>query len=420
MRPYKSEEGNMKRKTIISLCAIVFCACSLWGGGWNNTLMGARALAMGAAFVGVADDASAIFYNPAGLAFQENRFNLTIDGFYVWPTHEYVMPTGTRVESQYNASMPQLFLSYQTSERLTIGFGAYIPFAGGGVDWKEDELGVPLKSYLGVISLTPSLSYRVNEKISIGFNLNYYHSVLEVDTVAEIFGPMKADESGSALTAGLGLMVRPSERASFGLSIRGPAKLKLSGTTSISTFVPGFGAVKLDLDSETSINLPWDFELGFSYRLSDSILLTTSAQYTLWSALDSVNKTIKNIPNMDDPTQMSTYDLDVTEEMNFNNILIVRFGMEYLLPSGLALRGGIGMDRAASPEETLSVRNIDVDKFTLLGGIGYRTGRMSIDFAFVRAFGKEREKPITQFGIPLMERYNLNVSIVGLGISYSY
>jgi long-chain fatty acid transport protein len=410
----------MKRKTVLSLCAIVVFTCGLWGGGWNNTLMGARALAMGAAFAGLADDASAIYYNPAGLAFQDNRFNLTIDGFYVWPTHEYVTPTGNRVESHYNASIPQLFFTYQTSERLTIGFGAYSPYAGGGVDWKADQLGVPLKSYLGVLSLTPSLSYQLNEQLSVGFNLNYYYSVLEVDTIADPFGPMKADESGSSLSAGLGLMYRPSERASFGLSIRGPAKMKLSGTTSISTYAPGFGTINLNLDSETSFNLPWDLELGFSYRMSDSFLLTTSAQYTMWSTLDKVNKTIKGIPNMDQSTEMSTYDLNVSEELDFKNILVVRVGMEYLLPSGLALRGGMGIDRAATPVETLSIDNIDVDKFTLLGGIGYRAGRMSIDFAFVRAFGKEREKTVSRFGIPLMERYNLNVSIVGLGISYSY
>jgi long-chain fatty acid transport protein len=420
MKPFKSEEGNMRKKTIISLCAIVFCACGLWGGGWNNTLMGARAIAMGAAFAGLADDASAIYYNPAGLAFQENRFNLTIDGFYVWPTHEYETPTGMRVESQYNASIPQLFFTYQTSERLTIGFGVYTPYAGGGVDWKEDQLGVPLKSYLGVLSLTPSLSYQVSDQLSIGLNLNYYYSVLEVDTNADLFGPMKAEESGNALSAGLGLMYKPSDRLSFGLSIRGPAKMELSGTTSISTFAPGFGDIKLKLDSETSFNLPWDFEMGLSYRLSDSLMLTTSAQYTMWSTLDKVDKTIKKIPNVDDPTNMFTYDLNVIEELNFKNILILRTGMEYLLPSGLALRGGFGIDRAATPVETLSISNIDVDKVTLLGGIGYRTGRMSIDFAFVRAFGKEREKSISQFGIPLMERYNLNVSIVGLGITYSY
>ncbi len=409
----------MRRKIIISLGSILFFVCGLWGGGWNNTLMGARALAMGAAFAGLADDASAIYYNPAGLAFQENRLNLAIDGFYVWPTHEYVTPAGTKAESRYNASIPQIFFTYQTSERLTVGFGAYVPYAGGGVDWKEDQLGVPLKSYLGVLSLTPTISYQVNEQLSVGFNLNFYHSVLEVDTVADLYGPMKAEESGSALTAGFGLMYKPSERASIGLSIRGPAKMKLSGTTSISAEAPGFGIVKLKLDSETSFSLPWDVEMGFSYRLSDSFLFTTSAQYTIWSALDNVDKIIKDIPILD-PENLGTYDLEVVEEMNFKNILIVRVGMEYLLPSGLALRAGIGMDRAATPEDALSITNIDVDKFTLLGGIGYQTGRMRIDFAFVRAFGKEREKSITQFGLPLTERYNLNVSIVGLGITYSF
>jgi len=420
MKEFLSKEGNMKRKIIISLSAMVFFACSLWGGGWNNTLMGARALAMGAAFAGLADDASAIYYNPAGLAFQESRLNLAIDGFYVWPTHEYVTPAGTRVESQYNASIPQIFFTYQTSERLTIGFGAYTPYAGGGVDWKENQIGVPLKSYLGILSLTPTLSYKVNEQLSVGFNLNFYHSVFEVDTVADPYGPMKTEESGSAFTAGFGLMYKPSERASIGLSIRGPAKMKLSGTTSISAEAPGFGIIKLNLDSETEFNLPWDVELGFSFRLSDSFLFTTSAQYTMWSALDKVDKTIKNIPSLDDPVNLGTYDLEVAEEMNFKNILIVRVGMEYLLPRGLALRGGIGIDRAATPEDTLSITNIDVDKLTLLGGIGYQTGRMKIDFAFVRAFGKEREKAITQFGFPLTERYNLNVSIVGLGVTYSF
>jgi len=420
MKPFKSEEGNMRRKTIISLCAIVFCACGLWGGGWNNTLMGTRAIAMGAAFAGLADDASAIYYNPAGLAFQENRFNLTIDGFYVWPSHEYVTPTGTRVESHYNASIPQLFFTYQTSERLTIGFGVYTPYAGGGVDWQENQLGVPLKSYLGVLSLTPTLSYRINEQLSVGFNLNYYYSVLEVDTINDKYGPLKTEESGSSLTAGFGLMYRPSERLSLGLSIRGPAKMELSGTTSISTSVPGFGDIKLKLDSETSFNLPWDVEMGFSYKLSDSLLLTTSAQYTMWSALDTIDKTIKNIPSMDDPTAMSTHDLDVIEEMKFDNILIVRAGMEYNISGGLSLRGGIGLDRAATPKKYLNIANIDVDKFTLLGGIGYRTGRMQIDFAYILAKGNEREKEnyTPPFGLP--GRYNLNVSIVGLGITYSY
>jgi long-chain fatty acid transport protein len=407
----------MRKKTIILLVAILFFVSGLWGGGWNNTLMGARAIAMGAAFAGVADDASAIFYNPAGLAFQENKMNFSIDGFYIMPTHEYISPTGTTVQSQYGSSIPQIFITYQTSERLTIGFGAYVPYAGGGVEWTEGKSAIPsLKSYLGVISLTPTLSYQVSDKLSLGLNINFYRSVFELDAISEGLGPMKTDESGSSLSAGVGLMYKPSERASFGVSIRGPAKMTLTGTTSISVNVPGLGNVALDLDSETRFDLPWDIEVGFSYRFSEKFLLTTSAQYTMWSSLEALDKTIKNVPRED----FSTYDIQQSEPMNFKDILIVRAGMEYNITGGLSLRAGIGMDRAATPAEYLNIANIDVDKFTLLGGIGYTTGRMRIDFAYILAQGKEREKAefTPPFGLP--GRYNLSASIVGLGLSYSF
>ena len=80
----------------------------------------------------------------------------------------------------------------------------------------------------------------------------------------------------------------------------------------------------------------------------------------------------------------------------------------------------ISQGESVSFETILNVANIDVDKFTLLGGIGYRTGRMQIDFAYILAQGKEREKKgyTPPFGFP--GKYNLSASIVGLGLTYSF
>ena len=66
----------MSKRAFIFLSFIFLVFSSLWAGGWNNTLMGCRAIALGGAFVGVADDPSAIFYNPAGLVFQRNRIKI--------------------------------------------------------------------------------------------------------------------------------------------------------------------------------------------------------------------------------------------------------------------------------------------------------------------------------------------------------
>lgn len=400
----------MRKIALISAISCILVS-GLWAGGWNNTLIGARALALGGSFAAIADDPSAIFHNPAGLVFQGKDFNFSIDGFYIWPTHDYVMPTGSKAQSKLNTALPQIFVSYRTSDRITVGFGAYVPYAGGGVDWKKEELGQPLKSYLGIFSLTPSFSYQVNDKLSFGFNLNFYRAVLEVDTEMEGFGPMSTDESGTSLSAGFGMLYRPNERMGIGLSIRGPAHMQLSGTTSITTTIPNLGMHKFDLDSETGFDLPWDIEVGFSYKIAENFLFSTGFQYTMWSTLDKVEKTIENVPFIGDIRE--------EEIMDFTNILVLRAGFEYLVSGGIALRAGIGYDPSATPDSSLKPTNIDVDKLSLLGGIGYKAGNMQIDFVYLYANGKEREKKLTGFTFPLTEKYNLNVSIIGLGVTFS-
>ena len=401
----------MKKLFIIIVC-LTITSSSLLGGGWNNTLIGCRAIAIGGAFAGIADDTSAIFYNPAGLSFQKKNFAVSINGFNVWPTHEYSDSLGYNLQSKSTFSIPQIFFTFKVSERLTLGFGAYTPYAGGGVEWNDSGLGLQLKSYMGIISLTPTLAYQINEKVSIGFTLNIYRGIIEDTRTLQNIGTIKTEENGSAFSVGFGLMLKPTEKLGIGLGVRGPAKMQLSGKTTVPMDIPELGSFEANLSSETQFNLPWDFSLGLSYKLSEKFLLSTSVQYTMWSALDNIEKTLKNIPIEGDQKTI--------ESMNFKNIILLSVGAEYWVSPILALRGGIAMDRWATPEETLSFSNIDVDKFTLLGGIGYKAGRIQIDFVYVNAIGKEREKMDVVLGFPVTEKYNLNTKILGIGITFSY
>jgi len=402
----------MMKKFFIILTCLTLTASGLWGGGWNNTLIGCRAIAIGGAFAGIADDSSAIFYNPAGLAFQSKNLAVSINGFNIWPTHEYSDSLGYNLQSKSNFSLPQIFFTFKASERLTLGFGAYVPYAGGGVEWNNSNLGLQLKSYMGILSLTPTLAYQISEKISLGFTLNIYRGIIEDTRALDNIGTVKTEEKGSAFSVGFGLMLKPSERLRIGLGVKGPAKMKLSGKTTVPIEVPVLGSFEANLSSETQFNLPWDFSLGISYKMSEKFLLSSSIQYTMWSALDNIEKTLKNIPLVGDEKTI--------EPMNFKNIILWSVGAEYWVTPVFALRGGIAMDRWATPEETLDFANIDVDKITLLGGIGYRAGRIQIDFVYVNAIGKEREKVETVLGLPVTEKFNLNTMILGIGITFSY
>ena len=66
----------MKRKCslILVIALILSLTSGLIANGLSLNSMGTRALGMGGAFVGLADDASAIYWNPAGLSNVEGKF----------------------------------------------------------------------------------------------------------------------------------------------------------------------------------------------------------------------------------------------------------------------------------------------------------------------------------------------------------
>ena len=80
---------------------ILLCLLSgvLSAGGWNNTLLGIRAIAIGGAFSGIADDPSAIYYNPAGLVQQESGLAVSISGFHIRPVYNIGEKSGIRLKT---------------------------------------------------------------------------------------------------------------------------------------------------------------------------------------------------------------------------------------------------------------------------------------------------------------------------------
>src|SRR5262245_27471554 len=100
--------------------------------------MGARASGMGTAFTAIANDGTALFYNPAGLAFQSNsQFqmdNLVVVGlFHFFPLNP---AAGTVVPAQgFNGSIRpkfipvgSMYMSKRLSDRYTLGAGIFAPF----------------------------------------------------------------------------------------------------------------------------------------------------------------------------------------------------------------------------------------------------------------------------------------------------
>ncbi|MBK9168820.1 MAG: outer membrane protein transport protein [Bryobacterales bacterium] len=108
-----------------------------FGSAFAVNELGARAQGMGGAFTAIADDASALFFNPAGLAFQKGT-NFQMEALAINGQFRFVpsdTPPGAVVpEKGFSGAIGQPFIpvasmyfSRRMSERWSLGFALYTP-----------------------------------------------------------------------------------------------------------------------------------------------------------------------------------------------------------------------------------------------------------------------------------------------------
>jgi long-chain fatty acid transport protein len=172
------------------------------GSAFSIAELGARAAGMGNAFTSVADDASAVFYNPAGLAFQEGT-QFQLDGLVVVGLFRFVPsapPPGTVVPQKgFHGSIKPKFIpvasfymSKQVSKKATFGFGVFTPFGlsanftnfndGDPANTKYPGRWAGTRARLEQFWFQPTLAYRLTPKMGIAAGAAFVHTHLAIES----------------------------------------------------------------------------------------------------------------------------------------------------------------------------------------------------------------------------------------------
>ena len=126
---------------------------------------GARAAAMGTAFVGLADDPSAFAYNPAGLALLNPERQLYGGATLVAPATAYRNPAGRPEDTELQVFAPPhlYYLPKATSPDWRFGIGVFAPFGVGGRKWSSHGLTryASTESLIGTLAINPTLAGRL-------------------------------------------------------------------------------------------------------------------------------------------------------------------------------------------------------------------------------------------------------------------
>ncbi len=416
-----------KYKNIIAVAAfIIFLSSFASANGLNLNGFGARAVAMGGAFVGLADDYSAVFWNPAGIA-QFGKTTMGMTGDLIMPGSAYeldmfgVQVVDAEMESKmYPAGLAGF--SHPFSDKLVAGIGVYTP-SGLGAKWDGADFAAltqgkkyKWESYIGVISISPALAYKISEQIFVGASLNLNYGFFNIDRHAGTasvpieeppysaivdLGQYSESSSGWGVSGTLGLLIKPSDMFSFGAALRTPSKVMMSGEAEIPNLQ--YIGLPAESDFEREVTSPMWLAGGLAFHPTEKLTFTLDVQFTNWSALDVLEA---DFDEQYWQVMMGRSGGD-TLELHWEDAVQLRFGAEYQLDK-VFIRGGYYRDPAPAPEETMNVLipSYTFNAFTF--GLGYALEGLEIGAAVEYMIGEERDIP--------MEKENAQPGIYNMSI----
>lgn len=358
---------------------------------------GAKATAMGTAFVAVADDPSAIIHNPAGLT-QLTGTNIYGGPTFVIPSTTYTSPSGQSEDTDFQIFFPPLLLAVSDlgTKDMRFGIGIFSPFGIGGRKWDENGLTrySSVENLIATMTINPTVAYHLLPSLSVGAGIDFMISKTE--------GKKKIDQSalgagdGEVTIEGLGtgwgynfgILFIPDKKWSIGLAYRSRVKVTHEGDLELKKIAQPlqslFGGSKFKTDVDSPSTFPELLNIGIAFRPDVKWTLTAEFEFGGWSTFkDAEVKLEREVPEAGF--------VDSSTPLDWKDAWIAKLGADYKLNDTFSLRGGYAFVKTQVPEHTLDAATPEADNHNISVGAGYRVGTLVIDFFYMADIYEDRK-----------------------------
>lgn len=397
------------------LAAVAFASTGAHAGGFAVLAQSASVTGNAYAGAAAAEDASTIWYNPAGMtrlpgtqvSINANAIRTSFKYHDGGSTGAFASPgTGEGGDGGGLALVPQAYLSTSLGEQWRAGIAVNSPF-GQKTQYDDGWRGqlVALKSEAKSVNVNPAVAYEIDKSWSIGAGVNWQRFETELTNFAGALGTasLEADDTGWGYN--LGVMFHASEATRIGLAYRSPIRYTLKGDATFS----GNGAA--NTGAQTDLTVPENISLNAFSAISPEWELLGTATWTRWDRLQTLAVT------RPDGSQLTAF------PFKWRNTVFLGTGANYKPSDDWKIRAGLAYDPAVSNDETRTPRLPDQRRWIVSIGARYTASKDdTFDFAYAHDFVKDASVNNTVAGAPgaLIGSFKSSADVLSLQYNHRF
>lgn len=420
----------MLKNSLFIIFTLILLSSNLHSSGFQINEHGSKAMSMGGAFTALANDPSAIYFNPAGIT-QLLGTNFIGGATIILPSSSFrgPIPDNTEYKLKPDIFYPiHLYATHQINEKLFLGFGIGNNF-GLGTNWDNNWIGkyMAVDTEIRTFFFNLVSSYQIIPEISIGFGyiIGYGDVVIGKSQNLQAFRDDAFIElSGSGISSGFsaGVLLKATKALSVGISYRSQLGFRFEGKAVPKSYPSQIKSLLPSGKITAPLTTPENITFGILLRPLKYFKLTADYQFVGWDSFDNLEIGFKDFIDTETNELMVS-----SSKRNYENSFIARIGVEYNYSKKIDLFAGFLYDQNPIKDEYLDPTLPDSDRMGFSFGFGYNINKLlsiNVGYLFLRFDERNITNSLQNYGgiensiSPMNGTYNSTAHLASLTFSY--
>ena len=381
----------------------------------------------------VAEDASTIYYNPAGMS-RIKDWSFAQSGYLVSIKSELEDATATNFGQPVTGKngsnhagagtdgpVGATLFAKRLSPEIVVGFALTVPF-GLSFEYGNDSIArfTATKSRLATYNMSPTMSYEPVKGLSIGAGVDIIQAdvalnqKLQIPGLDELNVRLQADDWTVGWNAGVLWDVDEDSGTRIGFAYRSRLTFGLRGTAKVTP-----NALISDYqDARATTTFPDTWTLSGVTNVAPRWQLLGDLQWVHWSLIQNVNVTFRQRSDGSAGTLLPEQNLPFA----FRNVFRGAIGTQYFYDDTWTFRTGVGFDQSPVTNINRTARLPDSNRVLFSVGVGYQLmENMAVDVGYSHIFLPwQATLDEVQPTNTISGEYSSSVDLFGLQLTFTF